>query len=164
MPGECRGVRHAQVFESDVALFAAPSLARRLRQGFPASLDGAPVLLSHEGSALRDEVERWFARARVRPRVVAELTDRDVIEALGAEGVGVFAAATALRSDLVSGRGVEELGVLSQVRERVFAVGAARAFEHPAVAELLRWHPGVSAATDNDVTLARFVPLTPTGT
>lgn len=163
-PGECRGVRHTQVFESDVALFAAPSLARHLRHGFPASLDGAPVLLSHEGSALRAEVEQWFARVRVRPRVVAELTDRDVIEALGADGVGIFAAPTALRSDLVSGRGVEELGVLSHVHERVFAVGAARAFEHPAVAELLRWQPGVSALTDNDVTLARFAALTPTGT
>jgi LysR family transcriptional activator of nhaA len=52
--------------ESDVTFCAVPTLAARLRQGFPKSLDGAPALLPIANSGLRRSLERWFQARGVR--------------------------------------------------------------------------------------------------
>ncbi|MBU6212466.1 MAG: hypothetical protein KJS73_09740, partial [Gammaproteobacteria bacterium] len=43
------------------------ALARKLRRGFPQSVDGAPMLLPTEKSPNRRSLEGWFEAQHVRP-------------------------------------------------------------------------------------------------
>ncbi|MDQ3036172.1 MAG: LysR family transcriptional regulator [Myxococcota bacterium] len=122
--------------ESEVSFFAEPKLARRLADGFPRSLHGAPVILPAESSALRRSIDAWLVRLRVRPNVVAEVEDSALLKAFGQEGLGAFPAPTVVRDEVVKQYGVRELGVARGVIERFFAITAERRFDHPAVAAI----------------------------
>ncbi len=118
--------------ESGVTFFAARELARS-HGAFPGSLHGAPMLLPLEGLALRRSLERWLDRHGLRPRVVAELEDSALLEALGGEGAGIFAAPTVVEAEILAQHRVEAIGRTDEVRERYYAISAERRLRHPAV-------------------------------
>lgn len=119
--------------ESPVIVFGAPGLARRYRAGFPRSLDGAPLLLPTEGTALRRSLEAWFDAERIRPRVAGEFEDSALLKVFGEAGRGLFAAATATEAAVRRQYHVESLGTLERVRERFYAISVERRLRHPAV-------------------------------
>ncbi len=119
--------------ESGVSIFATPKLVRRYRDGFPASLDGAPMLLPLEHLHLRRALDEWFNRHKIRPRVVAEIEDSALIKVFGADGIGVFPAPTVVQDLVMEQYGVQLLGHADGVRERYYAVSAERRLTHPAV-------------------------------
>ena len=53
-----------------VTFCAAPALARKLRRGFPQSLNGAPALLPTHNTNLRGSLEKWFQKRGLRPLVL----------------------------------------------------------------------------------------------
>lgn len=122
--------------ESAVSVFGTAELAERWRPGFPGSLDGAPLLLPTEGTALRFTLEDWLRRADVRPRIVAELEDGALIKAFGAEGMGLFPAPAAVGAEVERQYRVQALGTLPQARARFYAITAERRLVHPAVVAL----------------------------
>jgi len=122
--------------ETDVTVFAVPALARRLRPRFPASLAGAPFLLQAEHTALRLSLDHWFSGAGVVPRVVAEVEDLALLQALGGEGLGCFAAPTVVAAAIEKGYGVRAVGRLPEVRERFYAITTERRLVHPGVAAI----------------------------
>ncbi len=124
--------------ESGVSLFAVPALAARYRRRFPDSLTDAPLLLGARTSALRRAVDSWCVRVRVRPRIVAEVEDAAVLQALGAQGLGCFAAPTVVEAEIRRTYGVRVVGRLSDVHERFYAISAARTLQHPAVLRMLK--------------------------
>ncbi len=119
--------------ESGASVFAAPALAARLRRGFPASLDGAPWVLQAPNTALRRSLDAWFAEEGVRPGVVAEVEDVALLQVLGQEGLGVFAAPSVVEAEIRRAYGVRVVGRLARVRERFYAVSVERKLKHPAV-------------------------------
>ncbi len=129
------GVRafHHLLGESPIAFFAARSLARKLRRGFPQSLDGAPLLLPTENTALRRALDRWFRMHEVRPQVVAEFADSALSRAFGQAGLGVFAGPAALEREIKRQDHVELVGRTREVRERYYAITLDRKIVHPAV-------------------------------
>jgi LysR family transcriptional activator of nhaA len=118
--------------ESDVTVFGTPSLADRYRRGFPRSLEGAPFVLQTENTALRRSLDVWFTSAAVRPRVVAEAEDMGMLQALGQQGLGLFAAPTVASDAIRVQHGVRVVGVLPAVRERFYALTVERKLRHPA--------------------------------
>ncbi len=119
--------------ETQVSLFGAPELVRSLRKGFPASLEGAPMLLPLENSTLRRALNRWFERARVRPKVVAEFEDSALLKVFGADGLGVFPAPSVMEPDVKAQHGVALLARLEGVTEEFWAISMERRLENPAV-------------------------------
>lgn len=119
--------------ESATSFFAAPRLADGLRGGFPACLDGAPMLMPTASSALRRALEQWFERVRVKPRVVAEIEDRSLMKAFGEAGAGVFTSPRAVERDVCAKYGVLVIGRADEVKERFYAISAERRIKHPAV-------------------------------
>lgn len=119
--------------ESTVTLLAPAALASRLRRGFPAGLDGAPMLLPTTGGALRRDLDAWLEAADLRPEVVAEAEDSALLKAFAADGMGavfvptVIATLVARRYDLV------EVAEVAEVRERYYAISGERRLVHPAV-------------------------------
>lgn len=74
--------------ESGITFFAAPAQARALGADFPANLGGTPMLMPSSGSSLRRNLEAWFERHSIEPRVVAEFEDRALMKAFGERGTG----------------------------------------------------------------------------
>jgi LysR family transcriptional activator of nhaA len=122
--------------ESSIAFFATPGIARALRKDFPLSLDGAPVLLPSEGTALRREIDRYFESHDLRPRVLAEFDDSALMKVFGEHGAGVFPAPTIIEADIVQTYGVDVVGSTDEVRERFYAITVERRIKHPAVAAI----------------------------
>ena len=118
--------------EDALGWFAAASTADVLREGFPQSLHGAPVVLAVPGSALRDAAERWFAGAGVSPEVVAEFSDTALAKAACADGVGVMVLPRAL-AGAAARYGLREVGPCEGVTQRVYALTTAHREGHPAV-------------------------------
>lgn len=123
--------------ESGVTVFAVPALAARYRRRFPHSLDAAPMLVATRASALRRGVDAWCARMGVLPRIVAEVEDAALLQALGAQGLGLFAAPTAVEAEIRRAYGVRVVGRLKGVHEQFYAISAQRTLQHPAVLAML---------------------------
>jgi LysR family transcriptional activator of nhaA len=122
--------------ESGVTLFGALELARRYRRRFPASLDGAPMLLPTVDSTLRGSLDQWLERARIRPLVRGEFSDSAVLKVFGGAGAGLFAAPSVVEDEVRRQYGVRVIGRIPSIRERFYAVSAERRLRHPAVAAI----------------------------
>jgi LysR family transcriptional activator of nhaA len=119
-----------------VSFLAAPRLARRLRRGFPASLDGAPFLWPASGTSLHRNLDGWFTQRGVRPDGVAEFADSALLKVFAADGLGAFCAPTVVETDVVERYGVEVVGRTVEIREQFFALSVERRVRHPAVAAI----------------------------
>jgi LysR family transcriptional activator of nhaA len=122
--------------ESTVSFFATRSVARGLAGRFPASLDGAPMLLPTENSTLRRSLDHWFDDIGVKPRIVAEIEDSALLKVFGQRGAGIFPAPTIVSDDVMKQYRVVRLGVASRVLERFYVITAERRIRHPAVAAI----------------------------
>lgn len=123
--------------ESGITVCAEPVLARRLRRGFPASLDGAPALLPTVNTWLRRSLDEWFEAVGVRPRVIAEFEDLALLNACGQRGTGFFAVPDTLAREITAGRGVHAIGRVGKARSRLYAISVERRVKHPAAVALV---------------------------
>lgn len=119
--------------ECGIAFCAPPDLARRLRAEFPQSLAGAPALLPATTTAMRGTLDRWFHVTGVRPAVVAEFEDTELMMTFGRQGRGFFPAHDAITSQIVEDYGVELIGGIADRSERFYAISIERRLRHPAV-------------------------------
>lgn len=131
--------------ECGVTFFRAPGLV--LPEGFPAALQGAPLILPLEGSTLRRGLELWFEAQGIRPRVVAEIEDSALVKTLAQQGFGVCVAPTAIAGDVSRQYGLVPIGSTEAVRERFYAITVERRLRHPALVALASAAPGVLSGT-----------------
>ncbi len=124
--------------ESSVSFFATPKIAKRLKRGFPRSLNGARALLPISGSPMRRALDHWLSSVEVHLDVAVELQDSALLEVFGAEGLGIFPASTALRKDIERQYEVALIGTAESVRERFYAISIDRRLKHPAVLALTK--------------------------
>jgi len=124
---------HHLLGETGVSFFGTKSLVDAYRKGFPASLDGAPVLLPMENLSLRRSLNLWFDRHDIRPRIVAEFEDSALLKVFGADGVGLFPAPRVIEKEISVQYGVEAVGHAEGVRERFYAISSERRLKNPAV-------------------------------
>ena len=115
-----------------VSFFGAQKYAG-LRRDFPASLDGAPMLLPGEGSSVRRALESWLANQGLRPRVVGEFDDSELLKAFGQRGLGVFPVPSAVADAVERQGGVTALGQTEDVEIGFYAISVERRLRHPAV-------------------------------
>ncbi len=127
---------HHLLGESPVGVMAKPSLAKRLRESFPQSLQGAPFLLPTESTSLRKAIDEWFTSRKLRPDIRGEFDDTALLNSFGSGGVGAFCVATAIEKEVREQYGVESVGVLDGVRERFYAVTVERRLRHPAIVKI----------------------------
>ena len=118
---------------SEVAIFAAPDMADRLRRRFPRSLDGAPFLLPSGTSALRRELDAWFDQHELRPAVVGEFDDSALLKVYGQAGVGAFAGPSVIAKEIARQYRVKLVGRAQGPVERFFAISAERRLKHPGI-------------------------------
>jgi len=129
--------RAHRLASSSISLFAAPTLASKLKPGFPASLDHQPFLTTSLNAPYINELMNWFAAQRIQVKVVAEVDDSALIKVFGREGIGYFAAPTVIQHEVCRQYEVECIGSIEQVRETLYAVTRARTGHNIAIQALL---------------------------
>jgi LysR family transcriptional activator of nhaA len=118
---------------SAVSFFAAPRLMPRLQGEFPACLDGVPMLVPSASSAVRQQLEGWFAKHQITPVVVGEFDDAALMKAFGREGQGVFMAPSVLAEETCQQFAATAIGHTDELVESFYAVSVERRISHPCV-------------------------------
>ncbi|MDF2181443.1 transcriptional activator NhaR [Neptuniibacter sp. CAU 1671] len=119
--------------ESTVCLFAKQALANRYQPAFPASLEGAPMLMPTSDTMLGSNLWRWFQQHGRRPRVIAECVDNALLATFGQAGRGLFCGPSAISAEISELYQVQPVGTIDEIRERFYAVSLERRLTHPAV-------------------------------
>jgi LysR family transcriptional regulator, transcriptional activator of nhaA len=122
-----------QLGECGVSILGTPALAEAHRGPFPASLDGAPMLLPTDNTTLRRSLDHWLDVQGLRPVVIGEFEDSALLKAFGQAGAGLFAVPTVIEEEVQRQYGVVAVGRSEAVRERFYAITAERRLRHPAV-------------------------------
>lgn len=139
--GEASHFRSHRLASSSMSLFAAPSLAEALSANFPASLDRQPFLATSLDAPYISALMNWFSSQNIRVKVVAEVDDSALIKVFGREGVGYFAAPTAIREEVCRQYQVVHVASIHEVRDTLYGVTRARSSHNDAVTELLKERP-----------------------
>jgi LysR family transcriptional activator of nhaA len=123
--------------ESKISLFGVQKLVKKYESGFPRSLDGAPFLLPTENTSLRRLLNQWFASKRIRPQVIAEFEDSELLKEYGQAGGGLFAASAVIEEHTLRHYQVKVLGQLESIRMRYYAISPERRITNPAVTAII---------------------------
>lgn len=118
---------------SGITFCAAPVLARRLKGRFPRNLHQAPALLGTQNTNLRRDLEKWFRRQGIEPRVVGEFEDGALAKIVASAGIGFLHVPSVAAAEAVERYGFEVLGRTTQCQMQFFAITAERRVDHPAV-------------------------------
>jgi LysR family transcriptional activator of nhaA len=124
--------------ESGISFLATASLAKALRNGFPQSLTGAPLLIPSEINMVQSRLLQWLEGLHIHPRIVGEFDDSALMKAFGQAGKGVFIAPSAIAEEVVKQYRVRIIGSTEAVREQFYAINTERRIAHPAVAAIIK--------------------------
>ena len=119
--------------ESGLSFFVRSNLARRYRNNFPKCLDGSPMLLPLNPSALRRRLDDWFDAHEIVPRVLGEFNDSALLKAFGETGIGIFAGPTVIEEEIRRMYRMSVIGRTDEIRERFYAISRKRQLEHPSL-------------------------------
>ena len=133
--------RTYRLASSSMSLFAAPELAAAIRPRFPASLDGKPFLANSIKAPYVTALMNWFVSQSIRVKVVAEVDDSALIKVFGRQGLGYFAAPSAISDEVCRQYQVEHIARIAEVRDTLYAVTRCGRSHNAAVAELIRERP-----------------------
>jgi len=124
--------------ESGTTFLASQKLARRLRRGFPGSLDGAPCLLPGDRATVRRRIDQWFDSTGIRPALIAEFDDTALMYAFGQEGRGFFPAPTVFEEEFRRGYGAGVVGRAKTIRQQFYAISVDQRLHNPAVIAIVK--------------------------
>jgi LysR family transcriptional activator of nhaA len=119
--------------ECGVTFCAETTLARKLRRGFPKSLNGAPALLPMANTGLRRSIEKWFHANGIRPRLVGEFEDPALLHVFAFRGLGFIPVATLVAKEAATRFGFGVIGRTDACRQRFYAITPERRLTHPIV-------------------------------
>ena len=115
---------------------ATPALAKTLRRGFPKSLDGVPVLLPTDDTAIRRALDQWLDRQGVRPLMLGEFEDYAMLREFARAGHGFAPVPAVLEAQFRREQGFARIGMARGVHAEFFAISSERKIKHPAVAAM----------------------------
>lgn len=127
-----KGYSHS-LGRTPITFYAVPGLAARYQEGFPRSLDRAPMLIPSDGSTMRGALTRWFSEHQIEPFIVGEFDDTALMKAFGKAGAGIFPAPTVLADEIRSQYEAEIIGRADSVTAKYYAISVERKLTHPAV-------------------------------
>jgi LysR family transcriptional activator of nhaA len=121
----------------EVVWMATPTLAKTLRRAFPQSLDGVPVLLPTDDTAIRRALDQWFEKLGVRPVMIGEFEDYAMLREFARAGHGFAPVPSILEKQFQREYGVARVGVADGIKAEFYAISIERKIRNPAVAEMI---------------------------
>lgn len=120
----------------NVYWMATPALAKTLRRGFPKSLDGVPILLPTDDTAIRRALDQWLERQGVRPLMLGEFEDYAMLREFARAGHGYAPVPSVLEAQFRRENGFMRIGMVRGVKAEFYAISVERKIRHPAVAAM----------------------------
>ncbi|MGQ0834180.1 MAG: LysR family transcriptional regulator [Gammaproteobacteria bacterium] len=117
----------------DELWMATPPLAKKLRPKFPRSLNGAPVLLPTDDTAIRRALDLWLDRNEVRPVIVGEFEDYALLREFAGAGAGLAPVPAVLEAQFRRQYGFATVGPARGVKAEFYAILLERKIKHPAL-------------------------------
>lgn len=122
--------------ESGLSFFAAEHQVDDYRRDFPASLDSAPLLLPTMNSPMRRSLEQWFRKVGIRPVIRGEFEESTLQRFMGEAGIGIFAAPTVIKNEILSQNHVGCIGDVNTIKESYYLISSERRLKNPAAAAI----------------------------
>jgi len=122
---------------SEEVWMATPTLAKTLRRGFPKSLDGVPVLLPTDDTAIRRALDQWLDSQNVRPIIVGEFEDYALMREFARAGHGFAPVPSVLREQYRRVYRFAPVGPATGVEAQFYAISVERKIKHPAVVAII---------------------------
>lgn len=122
---------------SDICWMATPAIAASLRRGFPRSLDGVPMLLPTDDTAIRRALDQWLEAQGVRPLPIGEFEDYGLLREFARAGHGFAPVPGVQEEQFRREYGFQRVGSARPVRAQFFAISLERSIRHPAVAAVV---------------------------
>lgn len=119
--------------ECGVIFVAGRNMAARYRHKFPQSLNGAPMFLPTDNTALRRNLNFWFESKGIRPIVLGEFEDYALLRAFGETGQGVFPLPAVVETQVRKQKALNTIGATDEVQTQFYAISSERKLQHPAV-------------------------------
>jgi LysR family transcriptional activator of nhaA len=115
---------------------ATPALARTLTSDFPKSLDGVPVLLPTDDTAIRRSLDLWLQKHGVRPAMVGEFEDYAMLREFARAGHGFAPVLSVLEKQFQREHGLIRVGIAVGVEAQFYAISVERRIQNPAIAAM----------------------------
>jgi LysR family transcriptional regulator, transcriptional activator of nhaA len=115
---------------------ASPALAKTLRRGFPKSLDGVPMLLPTDDTAIRRALDQWLDRHGIHPLMIGEFEDYAMLREFARAGHGFAPVPSVLEEEFRERYGLARIGVAAGVEAEFYAISVERKIKHAAVAAI----------------------------
>lgn len=129
-----------RVAQRSLSLVARPprgSVRCREKLKFPEELQGRPLILPGEDSAVRAAFDLLLEASGIQPRILAEVDDMAMVRLLAREtGALALVPPVVVQDELRSGALVERCSI-PQLQENFYAVTMRRRFAHPVLREML---------------------------
>ena len=119
--------------ETGVSFLGSEALAKSFRRRFPKSLHDAPLLIQATNTAIRRSIDQWLDSLDIRPDLVGEFEDSELLWEFGGAGHGIFPVPTVLEKHVTRVHGVKLVGRTDVARGRYYAISVERRLKHPAV-------------------------------
>jgi LysR family transcriptional activator of nhaA len=120
-----------------VSWMATPAIASSLRRGFPQSLDGVPMLLPTDDTAIRRALDQWLEQRGIHPVLAGEFEDYALLREFARAGHGFAPVPAVQEKHFRSQYGLVRIGLIREVRAEFFAISVERSIKHPAVSAIV---------------------------
>ena len=123
--------------ECNITILGTELLARKYRDHFPDSLDGAPVLFPTPKTVLRKSLEQWFEAKGIHPVAKAEFDDSALQTVFAQVGLGLVPVPSVIAEEVQRSYALQYVGRLPEIKERFYAISLERKIKHPAIVAIL---------------------------
>jgi LysR family transcriptional regulator, transcriptional activator of nhaA len=121
----------------DTVWMSTPVLARTLRRTFPKSLDGVPVLLPTDDTAIRRALDQWLEKHEIRPVMIGEFEDYGLLREFARAGHGVAPVPSLMEEPFRREYGFARVGVAVGIKSEFYAVSVERKIKNPAIMAMI---------------------------
>jgi len=125
------------ISNSSIAWYAPQNWAEAAGRDYPHCFARVPLLLPTRHSAVRQRIDHWLERERIKPLIVGEFEDSALLMTFGSAGMGVFPATVSVDADLRETRMLERVAICDEVQEEFHLIYTARKVLHPLLLRLL---------------------------
>lgn len=122
--------------ECGMSFYAIPRVRERYGNHFPRCIEGAPLLLPSEHTAIGHGLDLWFESRKIRPNVVGRFDDFAMARVFAEYGEGILVAPWVIEADLEWRHNMQRIGRISSVRAQFYAISLERKVQHPGVAAI----------------------------
>lgn len=131
------GLVATELLQTPISLFATHEVVAKLATDFPASLHQQPLLATSFSTPYFRQLLLWLQQRRITPGFVAEIDDSALIKVFGSQGMGIFAAPHAIKSEVCRQYDVSELARIEGVMDSLFAVTRTACPQHLGIKAIL---------------------------